>query len=85
MYDAGALNDVLAFIESRQEGLRNVKYEIFHGLTSKQKMDTINWAKEGQAKASNDPSKAAERNRFDCFGINWLRGAPIKLNKILKF
>jgi len=56
MYDAGALNDVLALIESRQEGLRNVKYEIFHGLTSKQKMDTIDWEKKGQKNGTANPA-----------------------------
>ena len=57
VYKDDQLKDVVNFILSKQEGLRELKYEIYHGINSKTKMNDIKWdtlkaAKSGEAKPS---------------------------------
>jgi len=57
VYKEEQLKDVVNFILSKQEGLRDLKYEIYHGINSKTKMKDIKWdsqkaTKSGEVKPS---------------------------------
>ena len=57
VYKDEQLKDVVNYILSKQEGLRELKYEIYHGINSKTKMTDIKWAslkatKSGEVKPS---------------------------------
>jgi cytochrome c5 len=44
IYKKNQIKDVVNFILSRQEGLRNLKYEIYQGLKADKKIEEMSWA-----------------------------------------
>lgn len=73
VYKEDQLKDIVNFILSKQEGLRDLQYEIYQGLTVKTKMNEIDWDKLKADKSGTIKPSYVDLNipEVDTFGMKY--------------